>query len=116
MFAEVPAGGDAYVLKLILHNWDDESCAKILRNICARLAPGGRVIAIDTVLPPLGDVSDVPSKLLDLNMMLLLPGKERTRVEWEALYRGAGLAITALIPVPDAFNIFVIEGRRVAEA
>jgi hypothetical protein len=83
MFAEVPPGGDAYVLKLILHNWDDESCAKILRNICGRLAPGGRVIAIDTVLPPLGDVSDVPSKL---------------------------------IPVPDAFNIFVIEGRRVADA
>jgi hypothetical protein len=52
----------------------------------------------------------------DLNMMLLLRGKERTRVEWEALYRGAGLGITALIPVPDAFNIFVIEGRRVADA
>jgi hypothetical protein len=73
------------------------------------------VIAIDTVLPPLGDVSDVPSKLLDINMMLLLPGKERTRVEWEALYRGAGLAITAMIPIPDAFNMFVIEGRRVAD-
>ena len=49
-------------------------------------------------------------------MMLLLPGKERTRVEWEALYRGAGLAITAMIPVPDAFNMFVIEGRRLADA
>jgi hypothetical protein len=116
MFESVPPGADAYVLKLILHNWDDASCATILRNVCARLAPGGRVIAIDTVLPPLGDVADVPSKLLDLNMMLLLPGKERTRVEWEALYRAAGLAITALIPVPDAFNIFVIEGRRVAES
>ncbi len=116
MFTEVPPGADAYVLKLILHNWDDESCAKILRNVCAQVAPGGRVIAIDTVLPPLGDVSDVPSKLLDLNMMLLLPGKERTRVEWEALYRGAGLAITALIPVPDAFNIFIIEGRRAGDA
>jgi hypothetical protein len=116
MFESVPPGGDAYVLKLILHNWDDASCTTLLRNVCARLAPGGRVIAIDTVLPPLGDVADVPSKLLDLNMLLLLPGKERTRVEWEALYRAAGLAITALIPVPDAFNIFIIEGRRVAES
>ena len=114
MFAEVPPA-DAYVLKLILHNWDDASCATILRNVCARLVPGGRVIAIDTVLPPLGDASDVPSKLLDINMMLLLPGKERTRVEWEALYRGAGLSITAMVPVPDAFNVFVIEGRRIAE-
>lgn len=115
MFEEVPAA-DAYVLKLILHNWDDAACATILRNVCARLERGGRVIAIDTVLPPLGDVSDVPSKLLDVNMMLLLPGKERTRVEWEALYRGAGLSITAMIPVPDAFNVFVIEGRRLADA
>jgi hypothetical protein len=115
MFDAVPPGGDAYVLKLILHNWDDASCTTLLRNVCARLSPGGRVICIDTVLPPLGDVSDVPSKLLDVNMMLLLPGKERTRVEWEALYRGAGLAITALIPIPDAFNVFVIEGRPAAD-
>ena len=94
---------------------DDASCAKILANVCARLERGGRVISIDNVMPPLGDVSDVPSKLLDVNMMLLLPGKERTRVEWEALYRGAGLAITAMVPVPDAFNMFVIEGRRLAD-
>jgi hypothetical protein len=111
MFKSVPPA-DTYVLKLILHDWDDASCATILRNACARLAPGGRVIAIDAVLPPLGDVSDVPSKLLDVNMMLLLPGKERTRVEWEALYRGAGLAITAMVPIPDAYNTFLIEGRR----
>lgn len=110
MFADVPPG-DVYVLKLILHDWDDASCVAILRNVAARLEPGGRVIAIDAVLPPLGDVSDVPSKLLDVNMMLLLPGKERTRAEWEALYFDAGLAITAMIPIPDAFNTFVIEGR-----
>jgi hypothetical protein len=115
MLESVPPA-DAYVLKLILHDWDDAACAKILENVCARLEPGGRVISIDTILPPLGDVSDVPSKLLDVNMMLLLPGKERTRVEWEALYRGAGLVITAMIPIPDAYNTFVIEGRRVGNA
>jgi len=111
MFKDVPPA-DAYVLKLIMHDWDDAACATILRNVCARLEPGGRVICIDNVMPPLGDVSDVPQKLLDVNMMLLLPGKERTRVEWEALYRGAGLSVTAMVPVPDAFNMFVIEGRR----
>jgi hypothetical protein len=115
MFKDVPVA-DAYVLKLILHDWDDASCATVLANVCRRLEPGGRVISIDNVMPPLGDVSDVPSKLLDVNMMLLLPGKERTRVEWEALYRGAGLAITAMIPVPDAFNMFIIEGRKIGEA
>jgi len=111
MFKNVPPA-DAYVLKLIMHDWDDTACATILRNVCARLERGGRVICIDNVMPPLGDVSDVPQKLLDVNMMLLLPGKERTRVEWEALFRGAGLTITAMIPVPDAFNMFIIEGRR----
>jgi O-methyltransferase len=115
MFKKVPPA-DAYVLKLIMHDWDDASCAKILTNVCARLERGGRVICIDNVMPPLGDVSDVPQKLLDVNMMLLLPGKERTRVEWETLYRGAGLSISAMIPVPDAFNMFIIEGRRAGEA
>ncbi|HUQ51662.1 MAG TPA: methyltransferase [Gammaproteobacteria bacterium] len=114
MFKDVPPA-DAFALKLILHDWDDAQCATILANVCARLERGGRVISIDNVMPPLGDASDVPQKLLDVNMMLLLPGKERTRVEWEALYRGAGLAITAMVPVPDAFNMFVIEGRRVDE-
>lgn len=112
MFESVPRA-DAYVLKSILHDWDDASCAAILANVCAMLEPGGRVICVDTVLPPLGDTSDVPSKLLDLNMMLLLPGRERTRMEWEALYRGAGLAVTALIPIPDAFNTFIVEGRKI---
>lgn len=115
MFEGVPPA-DAYVLKLILHNWDDASCARLLKSVTARLERGGRVICVDTVMPPLGDTGDVPSKLLDLNMMLLLPGRERTRVEWEALYRDAGLAITAMIPIPDAFNIFVIEGRRIGDA
>jgi hypothetical protein len=114
MFTDLPPA-DTYVLKLVLHNWDDASCARLLKNASDRLERGGRVIAIDTVLPPLGDTGDVPSKLLDLNMMLLLPGRERTRIEWEAFYREAGLAITAMIPIPDAFNMFVIEGRRIAD-
>jgi hypothetical protein len=116
MFEDVPPAADAYVLKFVLHNWDDASCARLLKNVSARLEKGGRVICIDCVLPPLGDTSNVPGKLQDLNMMLLLPGRERTRAEWETFYRDAGLAITAMIPVPDTFGAFVIEGRRIADA
>lgn len=112
MFEDVPPAADAYVLKFVLHNWDDASCARVLKNVAARLDKGGRVICIDNVLPSLGDTSNVPAKLQDLNMMLLLPGRERTRADWEALYAEAGLAISALIPVPDTFGAFVIEGRR----
>ncbi len=112
----VPPPADAYVVKFVLHNWDDAWCARILKNVTARLEKGGRVICVDNVLPSLGDTSNVPAKLQDLNMMLLLPGRERTRADWEALYREAGLAISALIPVPDTFGAFVIEGRRIADA
>jgi hypothetical protein len=114
MFEELPPA-DAYVLKFVLHNWDDASCARLLKNVTARLERGGRIICIDNVLPPLGDTSNVPGKLQDLNMMLLMQGRERTRAEWEGLYRDAGLAITAMIPVPDTFGAFVIEGRRIAD-
>jgi hypothetical protein len=116
MFEDVPPAADAYVLKFVLHNWDDASCARVLRNVAARLERGGRVVCIDNLLPPLGDTSNVPAKLQDLNMMLLLPGRERTRADWEALYSEAGLAISALVPVPDTFGAFVIEGRRIGDA
>jgi hypothetical protein len=116
MFEDVPPAADAYVLKFVLHNWDDASCARVLKNVTAQLEEGGRVLCVDNVLPALGDTSNVPAKLQDLNMMLLLPGRERTRADWEALYRDAGLAITAMVPVPDTFGAFVIEGRRSADA
>ena len=114
MFEDVPPA-DAFVLKFVLHNWDDASCARLLKNVSARLERGGRIICVESVLPPLGDTSNVPGKLQDLNMMLLLPGRERTRAEWEAFYSDAGLKITAMTPIPDTFGAFVIEGRRVAD-
>jgi hypothetical protein len=116
MFEDVPPAADAYVLTFVLHNWDDASCARVLKNVSARLERGGRIICVDSVLPPLGDTGNVPGKLQDLNMMLLLSGRERTRADWEALYRDAGLALTAMLPVPDTFGAFVIEGRRIADA
>lgn len=114
MFVDLPPA-DAYAFKLIFHDWDDASCARILANAAARLTPGGRLISIDTVLPPLGDTSAVASKLLDVSMLLMLPGRERTRVEWDALFHDAGFEITSMTPIPDAFNIFVIEARRRAD-
>jgi SAM-dependent methyltransferase len=114
MFADVPAA-DAYVLKMIIHDWDDEHCIRILRNCARRLEPGGRVLCIDAVLPPLGDVSDAPGKLIDVNMMLVMRGKERTRAEWDALYREAGLAVTAVMPIPDTLGTCIVEGRDAGE-
>ena len=71
----------------------------------------GRVICVDAVLPPLGDPGGTAAKLLDLNMMVFIPGKERTRAEWEALYAAAGLRVASVTPLADNFGTSIIEGR-----
>jgi hypothetical protein len=77
MFVDVPPG-DTYVLKSIIHDWDDERCVGVLGNCAAKLPVGGRVLCIDRVLPPMGDTGAAGAKLLDLLMMVSLPGRERT--------------------------------------
>jgi hypothetical protein len=111
MFDSVPAA-DAYVLKMIMHDWDDMRCITVLRNCRNQLEANGRVLCVDAVLPAVGDTSDAPGKLLDVNMMLVLPGKERTRAEWELLYREAGLELRGIIPIPDTLSTCVVEGVR----
>ena len=95
MFAEVPAA-DTYLLKAIVHDWDDERSRRVLANCRARLAAGGRVLCVDNVLPPLGDTGAGGAKLLDMLMMVSLPGKERTAAEWHALFAAAGLRVESI--------------------
>jgi hypothetical protein len=112
MFRDGLPPADAFVLKMIIHDWDDARCVSLLENCCKRIDANGRVLCIDAVLPPLGDTSDAPGKLLDVNMMLVLPGKERTRAEWEALYQKAGLELHGIVPIPDTFGTCIVEGRK----
>jgi putative intracellular protease/amidase len=88
-FAEVPAGGDVYVLKRILHNWSDEQCLEILRACRRAMADGSRLLILDPVIPP-GDEPDA-AKVFDLVMMMLMPGQERTEAQLVSLLDGAGL-------------------------
>jgi hypothetical protein len=114
MFDAVPPG-DTYVLKHIVHDWDDARCERLLSLCRAGLtadAKVGRVICVDAVLPPMGDVSGTAAKLLDLDMMVFIPGKERTRAQWEALYGAAGLEIVSVTPLQDNFGTSIIEGRK----
>jgi predicted O-methyltransferase YrrM len=101
MFAEVPAA-DTYLLKAIVHDWDDERCRRVLANCRARLAAGGRVLCVDNVLPPLGDTGAGGAKLLDMLMMVSLPGKERTAAEWHALFAAAGLRVESVRGIGSA--------------
>jgi O-methyltransferase domain/Dimerisation domain len=111
MFASVPAA-DAYVLKHIIHDWDDAHCLQLLRNIHKSMDGPGRLICVDSVLPPMGDTGGTAAKFLDILMMLAIRGKERTRKEWEELYTAAGFRITNVIPLGDNFGTSIIEGAK----
>ncbi len=88
-FTAVPEGGDAYVLSMILHDWDDARATAILANVRRAMDPGAKVIVVDAVIPQ-GDHPHL-GKLLDIVMLTLLPGRERTEAEFAALFRAAGL-------------------------
>jgi hypothetical protein len=109
MFHSVPAG-DVYVMKHIIHDWDDASCLKLLRNCRSSMLGDGRVICVDAVLPPMGETGATPAKLLDLNMLVSFQGKERTREQWAALYRAAGLEIRSITPLEDNFGTSIVVG------
>ena len=94
-FDSVPAG-DVYVIQYVLHNWDDESCLEILRNCRRGMAPGGRVIIHDMIVPS-GNEPD-QSKVLDIVMLSIVTGRERTRQEFEHLLHAAGLRIVHITP------------------
>jgi hypothetical protein len=95
-FVEVPAGGDAYVLSQILHDWDDERCVAILGQ-CRRAMPDhGKLLVVELVLPP-GD-DPFLGKWLDLHMLVLLGGRERTATEYDALFRAAGFKLARVVP------------------
>ncbi len=102
-FASVPAGGDAYVLSHIVHDWDVESCHTILRNCREAMAPGGRVLIVEMVLPT--GAEPHPGKLLDVIMLSLPGGRERTADEYRELLAGAGLEVTRVVPTPSPVSV-----------
>ncbi len=111
MFASVPAGADVYIMKHIIHDWDDARCVTLLKNCREAMAPGGRILCVDAVLPPMGDTSNTAGKLMDLNMLTCIPGKERTLEQWTSIYAQAGLRVTGVTPLNDNFGTSVVEGR-----
>ncbi len=111
-FESVPAGGDAYVLKNVLHDWDDYDADKILANVRKAIAPDGRLILVDVVLKPSNQPD--PGRWGDLEMLMLLKGRERSAADFETLCRRAGFEIVSLRPTGDqGLNASVIEARPV---
>jgi hypothetical protein len=108
-FKAVPAGGDAYIMKHIIHDWDDDRAVAILTAIRKALdgKPQGRVILLEAALAP-GNAPDF-GKLIDLEMMLLPGGRERTADEFGVLFERAGLRLTNVLPTKSMLS--VIEAR-----
>jgi hypothetical protein len=95
-FESVPSGGDAYVLKHIVHDWDESKVLEILRNVRSAMAANTKLLVIETVIP--ADDREHLSKLLDLEMLVAGTGKERTAVEYRQLLNRAGFRNTRVIP------------------
>ncbi len=107
-FQAVPAGADAYLLKWIIHDWADAESIQILGNIRQAMNPEGRVLIVETVIPDTNE--PFVGKWLDLNMMVMTGGKERTASEYRALLERAGLELVRIVLTPSGFS--VVEARR----
>jgi C-methyltransferase len=103
----VPGGGDAYVLKNIIHDWSDEKAVQILRNVRAAAGPRAAVLLIEFVIPT--HDRDFPGKWVDLEMLLNLAARERTAAEYRDLLSQAGLRMTRV--VQTASPLSVVEAR-----
>ncbi|HEX8139653.1 MAG TPA: methyltransferase [Pyrinomonadaceae bacterium] len=102
-FASVPAGADAYIMKHIIHDWDDERARRILRNIREVMPDNGKVLIVETVVPE-GNEPHY-SKLLDLEMLASPGGVERTEAEYAELLEAAGLRLSRVIQTASPFSI-----------
>jgi hypothetical protein len=90
-FFEAVPRGDAYLLSGILHDWDDERATAILHAVLAAAPSGARLFVVDSVIEPGNDPDG--AKWLDLLMLVLESGRERTEPEWQALLEGAGFIV-----------------------
>jgi hypothetical protein len=107
-FESVPSGADAYLMRHIIHDWDDEKSIQILRNVHQAMTREGRLLVVEGVIEP----GNQPSfgKLLDLTMLTIPGGKERTEEEYRHLYEASGFQLTRIISTRA--DVSVIEGRK----
>jgi len=107
-FDAVPEGGDVYILCAVVHDWDDGDAAAVLRRVAQAMSGEARLLIVDNVIPEGSEAH--AGKWIDLEMLLMTGGRERTAAEFAALTAAAGLRIERI--VPTAVSVSVIEARR----
>ena len=102
-FESVPSGGDGYLMRWIIHDWNDEKSSIILKN-CHRAMPDqGKLLLVESIIPSGNEPS--PAKFIDMIMLLLTGGRERTEAEYRSLLRSNGFELTRVIPAPSMVSI-----------
>jgi len=106
IFESLPKGADAYIMKFIIHDWYDPECIKILSHCRKGIRPSGRLLVVDQVVPARNEPG--VAKLMDLEMLVLPGGMERTEQEFRDLFAASGFRLERTIPTPALQSI--IEG------
>jgi SAM-dependent methyltransferase len=107
-FEAVPEGADVHLLKQVVHDWDDERATRLLQNCHRALVPGGKLLLVEMVIP--GDNRPSPAQAMDLNMLVLLGGRERTEEQFERLFEAAGFRLEQVIPTNSPFSVIEAAG------
>jgi len=102
-FSSVPSGGDVYVLKSVLHNWDDEDAGRILRSCRRAMAPSARLLLAERIVP----IGNTPSEatLFDINMLVVVGGRERTEAEYRELLEKSGFAVVRTMATKSPLSV-----------
>jgi hypothetical protein len=106
-FESVPGGADAYLLKSVLHDWDDERCGAILGGARRAMAEGGRLLVVERVMPERMTACAAHRAVAasDLNMLVATEGRERTEAEYRALLAAAGFARIHCSPLAAGYTL-----------
>jgi len=101
-FEKVPPGGDAYLMRHIIHDWNDDQCRQILGNCRQAMGSQARLLIVESVIPPGNE--PFMGKFLDLTMLVIPGGKERTEAEYRTLFESAGFRLTRIVPTAAGLN------------
>lgn len=104
-FEGVPSGADAYLMKAILHDWEDPESIAILRNIRAAIPASGQLLVVERVIGPPNE--DLEGAVSDLHMLVMPGGRERTAEEWAALFAAAGFKLAEIRPLARGWQLIV---------
>jgi O-methyltransferase domain len=111
-FEHVPKGADAYILRQILHDWNDADCMTILRHCRAAIAPEGKLLVVEREVVPV-HAAAMPARHIDMEMLVNVGGLERTAAEYSDLFQKAGFALERVVSLGDNGGFAVFEARPV---